>query len=630
MPEKINPYGQHYRAVQRLLRNSIQNDIFMYLLDEHLCLLRKGIASPVIVTTTSIIAEGAGVNRGIVAPNIKKLEELGLVIKQGKAYYVCVNYLDSVVTLFNSMSTLEEKQRVGAAFRDNDRQLLSQLGLKPTTKGNEHLLGLRGSILSTSEQNCSHIDKTPSEEMSTCRQSCSHIDKISDPNSNLSTCEQKCLDVDKTAHISTKLLTFEHYCSNIRAVFPTKSDFLCLFLGVLSTSEQKEEAITVADLIYATEISDSSLSDLEKMSTCNHFILSTCRQSCSDVSNRNKEEENKKEEYNERSEALVDIGGMGEEDSDEEIAERSKKRRQRKEANLPKEVQLRRKRENLQKFSEEEVDEIIEDLNNCLGSPAKIFINRFWNYMAVDFSQPENEEDDDEELSAVDITGEAIPASFIKRYMESAYEDTLSLLKEKRLSPDDEELSVVDAEFTPEDVQLIMGWEQYRSKGAEYFTATKTEFYNPQQSLEEEPKANCRSRRSNSEDNSEREDDFQYVQKINILGDTDEGFDQLTPIEAFIYYFCQDCLIQDESHRISDRQRAQLCVKGEDDVRRGLLEQGLKLEDFSDICCTSVPRDLKETDLRPRMFSADKIRRANKKHGFTSVIDEKKLEDLLK
>ena len=334
---------------------------------------------------------------------------------------------------------------------------------------------------------------------------------------------------------------------------------------------------------------------------------------------------NKKEEYNERSEALVDIGGMGEEDSDEEIAERSKKRRQRKEANLPKEVQLRRKRENLQKFSEEEINEIIEDLNNCLDSPAKIFINRFWNYMAVDFSQPENEE-----YSAVDITGEAIPASFIKRYMESAYEDTLSLLKEKRLSPDDEELPVVDAEFTPEDVQLIMGWEQYHSKGAEYFTATKTEFYNPQQSLEEEPKANCRSRRSNSEDNSEREDDFQSVQKINILGDTDEGFDQLTPIEAFIYYFCQDCLIQDESHRITDRQRAQLCVKGEDDVRRGLLEQGLKLEDFSDICCTSVPRNLKETDLRPRMFSADKIRRANKKHGFTSVIDEKKLEDLLK
>lgn len=612
MPEKINPYGQHYRAVQRLLRNSIQNDIFMYLLDEHLCLLRKGIASPVIVTTTSIIAEGAGVNRGIVAPNIKKLEDLGLIIKQGKAYYVCINYLDSVVTLFNSMSTLEEKQRVGVAFRDNDRQLLSQLGLKPTTEGNEHLLGLRGSILST------------------CRQSCSDIDKISVPNSVLSTCEQKCLDVDKTAHISTKLLTFEHYCSNVRAVFPTKSDFLYLFLGVLSTSEQKEEAITVADLIYTPETSDSGLSDLEKMSTCNHFILSTCRQSCSDVSNRNKEEENKKEVYNERSEALVDIGGLGGEDSDEEIAERSKKRRQRKEANLPKEVQLRRKRENLQKFSEEEVDEIIEDLNNCLDSPAKIFINRFWNYMAVDFSQLENEEDDEEELSAKDITGEAIPASFIKRYMESAYEDTLSLLKEKRHSPDDEELPVVDAEFTPEDVQLIMGWEQYRSKGAEYFTATKTEFYNPQQSLEEEPKANCRSRRSNSEDNSEREDDFQYVQKINILGDTDEGFDQFTPIEAFIYYFCQDCLIQDENHRISDRQRAQLCVKGEDDVRRGLLEQGLKLEDFSDICCTSVPRDLKETDLRPRMFSADKIRRANKKHGFTSVIDEKKLEDLLK
>ena len=54
MPEKINPYGQHYRAVQRLLRNSIQNDIFMYLLDEHLCLLRKGIAPPILVTDKDI------------------------------------------------------------------------------------------------------------------------------------------------------------------------------------------------------------------------------------------------------------------------------------------------------------------------------------------------------------------------------------------------------------------------------------------------------------------------------------------------------------------------------------------------------------------------------------------------
>lgn len=142
---------------------------------------------------------------------------------------------------------------------------------------------------------------------------------------------------------------------------------------------------------------------------------------------------------------------------------------------------------------------------------------------------------------------------------------------------------------------------------------------------------NSRSRRTkNSESNSDREDDFQYVQKINILGDTDEGFNQLTPVEAFIYYFCQDCLIQDENHRISDRKRAQLCVKGEDDVRRGLLEQGLKLEDFSDICCTSIPRDLKETNLRPRMFSAEKIRRVNKKYGFTSIIDKNNLNELLK
>ncbi len=652
------PYGQFFVCQKDLFVSSCEDRLFTFLFNEYLRGFRAGNVQPY-KGSLNHLANTLHLSRNVVRGFLKKLDEIGAgSLSQNRMtveFSLDANYILGVLKLiWENRADKEVTADIISAFWAGDRRSLRNHGLSSANNIDFDLAG------------------NPNIECSSTwskRTSCDNLEQKDNLNSQSPTDKQ---DTNSTWNKRTS-------CSEIKSELVlldqvgdlidwSEIDKLLKIQDLLNINlEQKDNLPPQLDLKGQVKNDNLEQKDkLEMLKNINWQFLSfaaqvviealgekgvqlvlldqpTCPFRSSNLSfcsNYNKYII-KKEESNERSEAqgierseIQYIGGEENfeavEESEEEISERSKRRRQRKEANLPKEVQLRRKRENLQKFSEEEVDEIIEDLNNCLDSPTKIFINRFWNYMAVDFSQPENEEDDDEGLPAVDITGEAIPASFIKRYMESAYEDTLSLLKDKRFSPDDEELPVVDTEFTPEEVQLIMGWEQYSSKGSSFFTVTKTNFFNPRQSLGEEQKINSRSRRSRTpEDNADREDDFQYVQKINILGETDEGFDQLTPIEAFIYYFCQDCLIQDENHRIIDRQRAQLCVKGEDDVRRGLLEQGLKLEDFSDICCTSIPRDLKETDLRPRMFSADKIRRANKKHGFTSIIDQTSLEELL-
>ena len=282
------------------------------------------------------------------------------------------------------------------------------------------------------------------------------------------------------------------------------------------------------------------------------------------------------------------------------------------------------------KFSEEEVNEIISDINNCLDAPEKIYINIFWQCLKEGIY--EEDEESPVDLKDYEIDKEAVPASFVGTCMKQAYEDTLSLIETKRLSPDDDELPVPDYSFTPEDVQLVMGWEQFSPiKGGQWFIITKTNFHNLREKIEDNPNPTAgRHRRARTpEDFAAREDDYSYMRKINILGNTDEGFDKLTPIEAFVYYFCKDYIVQDEDYNHIDVVKPVLNVKGEDEIRRELKSQGLNLQDFKDITYQPVPNNVASTSIRMRMFSASKIRRANKIHRFTSIIDETDLPTVI-
>ena len=281
----------------------------------------------------------------------------------------------------------------------------------------------------------------------------------------------------------------------------------------------------------------------------------------------------------------------------------------------------------LNKFSIEEVDEIIRDFSSCLESPAKIFINRFWTALA-DGLQETSEEDED--FNPDNIVGEAISASYLQQCLIQATEETQDILTNKRLSPDDELLNIPDWELSSEDMKVIMGWKQFTSyKGGSYFQITKENFYNPQSPIDTPDSSHKRGRRTHTQaDRDKRSDDFQYCQKINLIGDTEGGMETLTPIEQFIYYFQDQYLVIDpETLLATDTKISQIGYQVQDWMTHKLVSLGLDKNDYLQV----IFSDRKNSDggykVITRMFSADKIRAFNKAHKTSSIVDDTRIED---
>lgn len=654
MTEIINPYSQHYRAIPRLLRNAIHTNIFTYLFDEHLALLKKGVESPVIKITTTTIAEIAGVNRNIVGSNLKQLEDIGLIVVEGKTCTMCANYIDSVVTLFNSKHTLKEKQAVEIAFREHDVVELTKLGLVESDQGNQRLMDLKGNIMPISVQNDLNINiDKKNAQMCAKKMPISVQNDLNASNMPISV-QKKCLYLCNIMPISVQnkctdvcnMLTFEQFCTLIGTIFSDKSDFLCTYLCISSTPEQEQEIMFVADLIFDPQSKKTDLSDFEKMLICVHFFAQMCAKFCTDMCNRNKEEINKKNECKERSDALVDIdGGVEEEEDSDDLFNNlegeqpsvgyEKVNVHLEDIPVPVEqsIAIRRKQERLNKFSAEEVEEIISDINCCTESPAKIFIHFFWSALEDGFYQPSDVEDEDETELPSNIEGESVSASFVESCLQIAFEDTLQLLSEKRLTPDDELLPVVDAEFSADDIKVVVGWKQYTNyKGGSYFTITKDNFFNPQSPKQEVVEERIpRSRRSSGNENEqqEREEDYVYMQKIQLMGDNDDLYEALTPVEKFVYAFCVEYMQFDENLRINDLQITQLGPVGLDKVRNMERTEGLNKDDWKLIRFSDRQNSNGTERVIMRMFSARKIRALNKDRGYVSVVDDQSLEQLL-
>lgn len=281
----------------------------------------------------------------------------------------------------------------------------------------------------------------------------------------------------------------------------------------------------------------------------------------------------------------------------------------------------------LNKFSVEEVDEIIKDFGSCLESPATIFINRFWTAL-VDGLQETSEED--EEFNPDSIVGEAISATYLQQCLVQATEETQDILTNKRLSPDDELLNIPDWELSSEDVKVIMGWKQYTPyKGGSYFQITKDNFYNPQSPIGTPDSSHKRGRRTHTQaDRDKRTDDFQYCQKINLIGDTEGGMETLTPIEQFIYHFQDQYLVIDPDTLLAtDTKISQIGYQVQDWMTHKLVSLGLDKNDYLQV----IFSDRKNSDggykVITRMFSADKIRAFNKAHRASSIVDDTKVED---
>lgn len=283
----------------------------------------------------------------------------------------------------------------------------------------------------------------------------------------------------------------------------------------------------------------------------------------------------------------------------------------------------------LNKFSADEVDEIIGDIHRCVESPAKIFINRFWSFLEEGLIE---DQEDEEEESLQSIEGETVGAEFVRTCMKTAIEETNQILQDKRLSPDDEELPVVDGELSEDDAEIIVGWKKFSSTqhNSEYYTISKKDFYNPASKIEEEPeRRERRSRRSTQADLAEGKDDYQYAQKVMLIGETDAGYEKLTPFEKFIYNFSCEYMNFDDDLRAIDTKIMRAGWKALEKIRRMEFEVGLKRDDWKLIRFPDRKNGDGTEKVIARMFKAKSVRAANKERGYTSIVDETPLETLL-
>lgn len=292
---------------------------------------------------------------------------------------------------------------------------------------------------------------------------------------------------------------------------------------------------------------------------------------------------------------------------------------------------INNRKKGLRYFTPIEVDAIIDNLENCVDSPAKIFINRLWTMLAEELTEDEEADDETGKKSSASIENEAVSASFVRTCMREAYEETQILLEDKRLCPDDEELPIVDGEFTEEDMQVVMDWKTFEHyKGGTYYTITKDRFYNLQAPMQSTDEDRVTKRYRTAEDWKQRDDDIQYCQKINLIGDVPEEKDKLTPIEQFIYDF-EDEFIELDPNTLEPLYPKNIVLgwKGVQWIKLRLHQLGFKYDDLFTILYGNRKVDGGGLSVSPRMFSANKVRFFNEKRGFKSIVDDVSLSDYL-
>ena len=152
-------YSQHLRCLARLLKNTAQTEVFTYLFDEYLHLLRQGYTNPGITKSMITIAENTGVYRGRVEDRLKELAELRLIKIVGKVIYVEADFLYALANLLYSKTTATEKKAVCAAFQNKDFDSLKKLGLEEVSDVDKRFSQMNGSIMPTSQQSVAESAK---------------------------------------------------------------------------------------------------------------------------------------------------------------------------------------------------------------------------------------------------------------------------------------------------------------------------------------------------------------------------------------------------------------------------------------------------------------------------------------
>ena len=589
------PYSHHFRCFPQMIGSVANQAVFMYLMDEYICRLRTGKPTTFNISVNEI-AQKRNIHRNTVSKSLGELEVMKLITVSDKTVTIHSNRFVSLVRAFHSLSSTNDKKDFIEFLKTGNYAKLSVLGYRENSDGDESLISQSGNLLD-------------------CTNMYNPVQICTTSNENL---KQNCTNMYNLVQICTTIL------NDIRGKILekySKREFIIEFNDKLSDSLSEEQFEYIVNIIFNNSTPQNIVFGPElfiflhcwhctNMYNPLHKFVQDPVQICTTVNkeiniNKNSEDENLKEEIEEEKEEEEN-----ENDNEDFQVNLSLMN------NALSGYKQDRKRQSLPFFPAKEIEEYVSDIRNCLDRADKIYINQVWEISHELYDMDAIYDDDGTEIAPASdsIENVGVPEErLMKDILLPAFDRTQEIIEAGKIEVNGEEYNITATIESPEDFENIIDWETVAlPDGINYIISSRRvrNIFG-----EQVMKVSGRPTRE------ECADSMEYMKRIVMLGDDDDRYTQLTPIELAIYNFLGDHFIIDDSGAVVEPKYRNI---GCTDLRlcyHELKQKGLSKDDFISVLSVDKPDIHECLNLRPCMFRAGKIRQWNQLHSYSSVID---------
>lgn len=288
--------------------------------------------------------------------------------------------------------------------------------------------------------------------------------------------------------------------------------------------------------------------------------------------------------------------------------------------------QLMKRKANTPFFSQVEIESFVDNIENCLDRPDKIFINRVWS-IAKELLVSEWQDEDGKLIEEqIDPEGSVVYQDrLFPDILQPAMEETLEIIEKGYYELNGEKLSVECDNIDPDDIDIIIDFEITHQSDDNYYTLSKYRFRDIYSQLAEKKKKG----RTRTEKQAARQQDLDYMKKIILIGDDDKANNtsQLTRPEKAVYCFMDHYAKDiwddgsfefDEGEYINRRELNMFFYE--------ISQFGISEQEFLQLVYNrSMQKDTGALMMRERMFDSSAIKRMNAILSEHSIVDDYKI-----
>lgn len=618
------PYSQHHREAAMMLGTVQCQSVFGFLLDEYMFRLRTNNPLSFVLSCNKISA-ACNLQWHTVNKVLQNLES-NMKLISIKDNYVSLDgdrYM-SLIYAFHKLSDKKKRTAFTKALVNNDEGTLEELGFVLYSNANNGLLTMNGGVLVKIDEpssNLTNSEADTSSNLTNLSQKPRTLVKIDQPSSNLTNLSQN--QRMPQGESSSFLTNLSQICRTHLVKFDEQSEAREIFRSIFD--ETLDENV-VNDIENAIFDKNDQLSEEQGLVIFDQLLKRTLVKFDEGVSqnqrteiNNNKEEKNKTPEH----EVFFTLGKVDTTflDRDEELPEQKR--------HVIKNRTIFRTPE-YPYFPEYKVLEFISDIHACADNGVKLFLYNFNQELHARFDVDEVRDEETGDIireSSTDYHQFVIARSEFKDMVGRSIDDALEAIDTGYIYTDDNEKVEITATMEhPETLVNIIDWKfQLIGDGEECCEVDWGKIQNPDEEPLEDIQPVRFKRTKPGEVNQERENNRKFIARLLELGEDDDTWGTLTPMEKLVYNFLCD------HFQFSDDGREVVDIKGNRYLNRNVILRFIvtekesrpdtpSKEELFSVFSVDKPDMYGGITLRESMFSAAKIQRWNKKHGLQGIV----------